>query len=100
MIRVKPVLLFPLRTHSREMTTDTLAAVRRRHPVVVAGALEGVVVLGLWVAYSLSRLVASAALAPARDRAEELLAAERRLGLAWEGPLNRVVARLRRARGR
>ena len=75
------------------MTTDTLAAVRRRHPVVVAGALEGVVVLGLWVAYSLSRLVASAALAPARHRAEDLLAAERRLGLAWEGPINHVVAR-------
>ncbi len=32
------------------------------------------------------------ALAPARHRAEELLAAERRLGLAWEAPLNRVMA--------
>jgi membrane-associated phospholipid phosphatase len=58
----------------------------------VGGALEVVLVVGLWIAYSLSRLVASAALIPARDRAEELLAAERRLGLAWEAPVNHLVA--------
>ena len=43
-------------------------------------------VLGLWVAYSLSRLVASARSPRPATGPEELLAAERRLGLAWEAP--------------
>ena len=69
----------------------SLASVRRSHPVVVDGAVEVLLVLGLWVAYSLSRLAADSAVGAARDRAQTVLALESRLGLAWERPLNRLV---------
>ena len=74
------------------MSTATLTSVRRHHPVLVGGALEVALVLGLWVAYSLSRLLADTDLVPARARAVGLLGVERHLGLDWEGPLNRLFA--------
>ncbi len=46
--------------------------------------LELALVLGLWLAYSASRLVADDSFAPARERAARLLDVERWLGLDWE----------------
>ncbi len=59
---------------------------------MVGGALELLLVLSLWVGYSLSRLAADADLGPARDHAHALLGVEARLGLDWERSLNRLVA--------
>ena len=64
---------------------------RRSHPVVVGGVVEVLLVLALWVAYSLSRLAADSAVAAARGRALRLQALESHLGLAWEHPLNHFV---------
>jgi hypothetical protein len=54
------------------------------------GLRELVLLAGLYVAYSASRLFADDAVAPALERAHGLLAVERGLALAWEGPLNRL----------
>jgi len=43
--------------------------------------LELLLILGLWVLYSLARLVADTSMAPAVDRAHELLQFERGLGI-------------------
>jgi PAP2 superfamily len=60
-----------------------------------AGVVELVLILALYVAYSASRLFASDALRPARQRAAELLDLEQATHLAWEGTLNQwfVVSR-------
>jgi hypothetical protein len=62
---------------------------------VRAGVVELVLILALYVAYSASRLFASDALRPARQRAAELLDLEQATHLAWEGTLNQwfVVSR-------
>ncbi len=73
------------------MSCTTLTSVRRSHPAVVGGVVEVLLVLALWVAYSLSRLAADSAVAAARGRALRLQALESHLGLAWEHPLNRLV---------
>lgn len=52
--------------------------------------LELALILGLWVAYSLSRLVASTAMTPALHRAQDLLNLEKLLGIHWELPLNHL----------
>ena len=62
----------------------------RRHPRIVRGVLELLLVLSLWVAYSLSRLFADADMDPAMARAQELLHIERHLGIHWELPLNQL----------
>ncbi|MGZ4466360.1 MAG: phosphatase PAP2 family protein [Nocardioides sp.] len=66
------------------------STLRSRHPRLVRGLLEIVLILGLWVAYSLSRLVADTAMGPALHRAQELLHIETVLGIHWELPLNEL----------
>jgi hypothetical protein len=65
-----------------------LSSLRARHPEITRAVLEVVLVLGLWVAYSLSRLFAGSAMGPAMHRAQELLHVEVRLGIHWEPLLN------------
>lgn len=68
----------------------TISSVRARHPKLVRGVLELVLIMGLWVAYSLSRLFADTAMGPAMHRARELLHLEKILGIHWEVPLNEL----------
>lgn len=67
-----------------------ISTMRARHPAVVRAMLELILVVGLWAAYSLSRLLAGSAMAPALDRAHELLGVEVRLGIHWEPLLNEL----------
>ena len=67
-----------------------IPGIRNRYPRVFRGVLELVLVLSLWVAYSLSRLFADANMGPALARARDLLHIERNLGIHWEMPLNRL----------
>lgn len=71
----------------------SIAAVRSRHPRLVRGLVEIVLILGLWVGYSLSRLFADTAVVPALGRARELLRNEAGLRLNWELSLNQVFVR-------
>jgi hypothetical protein len=71
-------------------TLPALVSIRQRYPRLVRGILELILVLSLWVAYSLSRLFADAAMGPALGRAHDLLHLERHLGIHWEVPLNRL----------
>jgi hypothetical protein len=57
-----------------------------------AAAVEMILILGLYVAYSGSRLFASDAVRPAQRRAAELLDIESALHLSWEGTLNQFFA--------
>ena len=52
--------------------------------------LELLLILGLWVLYSLARLLADANMGPALQRANELLHLERLIGIHWEAPINRL----------
>lgn len=52
--------------------------------------LELVLILGLWVLYSLARLLADTSMGPALDRANDLLHIERLIGIHWETPLNQL----------
>jgi PAP2 superfamily protein len=61
---------------------------RARHPRAVRAVLELVLVLGLWTAYSLSRLFGGTAMGPALHRAHELLDVEDYLGINIEPLLN------------
>ena len=76
------------------MTTTPLqepaATSRGRRSRVRAGLVELALILGLYVGYSLTRLVADDALAPALHRAHDLLRLERWLGLDLEAWLNRL----------
>ena len=65
-----------------------ISTMRARHPALVRAVLELGLVLGLWVTYSASRLLAETAMRPALDRANELLGVEVRLGIHWEPLLN------------
>ena len=69
-----------------------IPTMRTRHPAVVRAALELCLVLGLWTAYSLSRLFAGSAMGPAMERADELLGVEVRLGIHWEPLLNELFS--------
>ena len=51
---------------------------------------ELVLILALWVFYSLARLLADTSMSPALDRANELLHVEAILGIQWEVPLNQL----------
>lgn len=53
---------------------------------------ELVLILALWVFYSLARLVADTSMGPALDRANELLHVESILGIQWEVPLNQLFS--------
>ena len=59
-------------------------------PRVRRGLAEVLLIAGLYVAYSVSLHLADDAMAPAVDRAQDLLAAERLVGLHWEAALNDV----------
>jgi hypothetical protein len=63
---------------------------RSRRKRVRAGLVELGLVVGLYVGYSLTRLVADDTLAPAVERARDLLRVERWLGLDLEVWLNRL----------
>lgn len=58
-------------------------------PRWVRGLFELVLILGLWVLYSLARLLADTNMQPALQRANELLDIEGLIGIQWEVPLNR-----------
>jgi hypothetical protein len=72
----------PLRTAAPSFTT--------RRWRVRAGLVELGLVVGLYLSYSLTRLVADDALTPAAGRARDLLRVERWLGLDLEHWLNRL----------
>ena len=55
-----------------------------------AALVEMLVILGLYVVYSGSRMFASDAMRPAQRRAAELLDIESALHLSWEGALNQL----------
>ena len=62
------------------------------YPRLRRGVLELTLVLALYLGYSLSRLVASDAFAPARRRALQLLDLETLLGIRWEEPINQLFS--------
>lgn len=72
------------------VTTAPALARTRALPGWLRAALEALLILGLWVLYSLARLVADTSMAPALDRAHELLQFEQGLGIHWEVPLNQL----------
>lgn len=62
----------------------------RPWPGWARAAFEVLLILGLWVLYSLARLLADTSLQPALHRANDLLHLERILGIQWETPLNQL----------
>ena len=52
--------------------------------------LELLLILALWVFYSLARLLADTSMQPALDRANDLLHVEDLLGISWETPVNQL----------
>lgn len=77
-------------------TAPALAPSPRRSgrplPRWVRGILELVLVLALWVVYSLARLLADTNMEPALHRANELFNLEGLMGIQWETPLNRLFS--------
>ncbi|CAI9416268.1 hypothetical protein HIDPHFAB_02731 [Nocardioides sp. T2.26MG-1] len=71
---------------------STASALARAHPWPrwARGLFELVLVVGLWVLYSLARLLADTNMAPALRRADELVDIEGLIGIQWEVPLNRL----------
>ncbi len=72
----------------------TAPAYARSRPRTLPGwlraVLEVVLILGLWVIYSLARLLADTNMDPALHRANELLHLEKLIGIEWEVPLNQL----------
>lgn len=62
----------------------------RRIPRWFRAILEAVLVIALWVVYSLARLLADTNMEPALHRANELLHLEQLMGIQWEVPLNQL----------
>ena len=62
----------------------------RSMPGWIRAVLELGLILGLWVLYSLARLLADTSMQPALSRANDLLHLENLLGISWETPLNRL----------
>jgi hypothetical protein len=58
----------------------------------VRGVGELVLILALWVVYSLARLLADTSMGPAHHRANELLNLEGVIGIQWEVPLNQLFS--------
>jgi hypothetical protein len=56
----------------------------------VRGIFELVLIVALWVVYSLARLLADTNMQPALRRANELVDIEGLIGIQWEVPLNRL----------
>lgn len=59
-------------------------------PTWLRGILETLLILSLWVVYSLARLLADTDMTEAFGRARHLLHLEGLVGLQWEVPLNRL----------
>lgn len=59
-------------------------------PTWARALLELVLILGLWILYSLARLLADTSMGPALDRANDLLHIEKLVGIHWEIPLNEL----------
>ena len=74
------VSIAPALAHSRPM------------PRWVRGILELLLILALWVVYSLARLLADTDMGPALHRADELLHVEGLIGIQWEVPLNQLFS--------
>ncbi|MDF1605688.1 phosphatase PAP2 family protein [Nocardioides sp. YIM 152315] len=74
------------------MTTAPAMARTRTLPVWVRGILELLLILALWVLYSLARLLADTSMQPAIDRANDLLHIEQLIGIEWELPLNELFS--------
>lgn len=72
------------------VTTAPAIAPRRPLPRWARGLLELLLILGLWVLYSLARLLADTSMQPALDRANDLLHIEKLIGIHWETPLNQL----------
>lgn len=72
------------------VTTAPVSARAATLPGWVRAIIEVLVILALWVVYSLARLLADTAMGPAVDRAHELLQFEQGLGIHWEIPLNQL----------
>jgi hypothetical protein len=70
------------------------AALARSRPMPrwVRGIFELVLILALWVVYSLARLLADTNMQPALHRANELLHLESLIGIQWEVPLNQLFS--------
>jgi hypothetical protein len=62
----------------------------KRMPRWARGILELLLILALWVVYSLARLLADTNMGPALRRANELIHVEELLGIRWESPLNQL----------
>ena len=62
----------------------------RNFPAWARAILELLLIMALWVFYSLARLLADTSLQPALDRANDLLHIEDLLGISWETSLNQV----------
>ncbi|MBZ5737698.1 phosphatase PAP2 family protein [Nocardioides mangrovi] len=62
----------------------------RTTPRWVRAIFELLLILGLWVLYSLARLLADTSMKPALSRANDLLHIENLLGISWESPLNQL----------
>jgi hypothetical protein len=72
------------------VTSAPAYAQSRTVPGWLRAILEIVLIMGLWVIYSLARLLADTNMAPALHRAKELLHLEELIGIHWEGPLNQL----------
>ncbi|MEP9362070.1 phosphatase PAP2 family protein [Nocardioides sp. CN2-186] len=72
------------------MATAPAYTQTRTVPRWVRGIFELLLILALWVFYSLARLVADTSMQPALHRANELLHVESILGIQWELPLNQL----------
>ncbi|WP_345520510.1 phosphatase PAP2 family protein [Nocardioides conyzicola] len=72
------------------MTTAPALARQRTMPGWARAIMELLLILALWVFYSLARLLADTSLQPALNRANDLLHIEDLLGISWEGPLNQL----------
>jgi hypothetical protein len=72
------------------VTTAPALAHQRTKSRWARAALELLLILALWVFYSLARLLADTSLQPALDRANDLLHVETLLGIHWEVPLNQL----------
>lgn len=72
------------------VTTAPAIARTRTLPIWLRGILELLLILGLWMLYSMARLLANTSMQPALDRANDLLHIEKLIGIHWEAPLNEL----------
>ncbi|HEY0950622.1 phosphatase PAP2 family protein [Nocardioides sp.] len=73
---------------------STAPALARTHPWPrwARGIFELLLIVALWVVYSLARLLADTNMKPALHRANELLHIEGIIGIQWETPLNQLFS--------